>query len=1283
MINTFEKYSKKIPEFLKTILETKPDYIVPVERKGCKLLRSLNIDHNGFYSQIRYKLFFLSTKPDIRGKKIAIIDDASKYTSTLFDYRQYFESLGAIVDTYSFVGQILLETAGREQYDKKAVIFQYLNESTYQEYIIQQSLELSKDDHSFDIDHFVFRTSMSKDRYSKFFEKLNDIGEIDISNDVYTPSYITKICLYNLSFEVSLPFGVDEGIYSSPLLKIRFAYNENTENLAIVPMFLVSWNTKVSTDNSYLTRNVPFFLPYNISNDMNLESMYMNIIYTSNLFLLKCFLRYFSEYDEFNNCVLDEYNLIAYVGNEQADLLKVSASDFLFSNLTGYGNSRTMPIQSIIPILDSPKLTSVMSLMKELRGKYERLLENGGSIFTTRFFMSYDEMFARYTGRANLMKWIDILCDRGVLVVRNILRDGIYYRACRSGEADFDHIERKASLLLPIAINECGKKKNNVYRIGATLLNKVLANLAYDYPEETYDFHNFFTRPYLYGPFTYAKNRLNDEIAISLYDAERISKYCIYDENEKEFISIDLNSISNEIDSCFAQTDAVPFTEITSYINFLQAVSDEFGKADALNELIICRDQDIYYRHVHFNIVTAFFNIQTAYRTNIPSKAEKYIRDAARVANEATKKLNYDQKELFNKLKATVGSKIRYRTAYKRIVSAKVDFSDEFVKSLPNLIEIASLEQATINLMLYQNTLDIKYLDKFIKLSSKVRIECPGCIENLRSLCMAKTEDEYNNLFKEHSETIQKVINQLYVELNKKIHLLRKPNDSDHVLSNRRRDMDVAINKCIQYIKRLSLFQYAILQFDFSGFRNVENTKAINVIEQVQNITTSLAKNLEKGLFIYGLVGSSTFGTLLFTDMESAIQFAKELLSIFTSPTLDQIDFRFGCSYRIVSSDLRENINEAWKDAYNCSKLFVSDKPSCAGFVISNGTFLYLNDTLRSDFMLLRKEDSDTDEATYYTHNDFESSDSERIIRYDSDTDNNVKIGIITALTEEFVAMQKMLIEPKTVVFPTPLAGRKATGREYCVGRIRSLDGNEHRIALTQTLGPGNTSAALRADCLLDRFPNLDVIIMTGIAGGVPSPDDKNKHVRLGDIIVAKGIVAYDFVSEKRTITELRGRPIAPCPRLIEAQNHLDQNAFMGYKPWEGFIKEISRKMPIYEQPPETTDILYGHNKEIIPHPVDTSRNGFPRVFKEKIASANRVLKNPKKRDALKKTYGVYAVEMEGSGVADATWEAEIGYYVIRGISDYCDGNKNDLWHNYAALVAAAYTRALIEKLPS
>jgi hypothetical protein len=58
------------------------------------------------------------------------------------------------------------------------------------------------------------------------------------------------------------------------------------------------------------------------------------------------------------------------------------------------------------------------------------------------------------------------------------------------------------------------------------------------------------------------------------------------------------------------------------------------------------------------------------------------------------------------------------------------------------------------------------------------------------------------------------------------------------------------------------------------------------------------------------------------------------------------------------------------------------------------------------------------------------------------------------------------------------------------------------------------------------------------------------------------------------------------------------------------------------------------------------------------------------------------AVEMEGSGVADATWDLSAGYFIIRGICDYCDANKTDIWQDYAAIVAAGYTRALLESLP-
>jgi hypothetical protein len=103
-----------------------------------------------------------------------------------------------------------------------------------------------------------------------------------------------------------------------------------------------------------------------------------------------------------------------------------------------------------------------------------------------------------------------------------------------------------------------------------------------------------------------------------------------------------------------------------------------------------------------------------------------------------------------------------------------------------------------------------------------------------------------------------------------------------------------------------------------------------------------------------------------------------------------------------------------------------------------------------------------------------------------------------------------------------------------------------------------------------------------------------------------------------------------------------------------------------------------------IEHPVDPKRTrGLPRIFLGPIASANELLKDPVKRDLLRDHFGVKAVEMEGSGIADATWISGKGYLVIRGICDYCDIHKNDVWQEYASAVAAGYAVALIESMPS
>lgn len=59
-----------------------------------------------------------------------------------------------------------------------------------------------------------------------------------------------------------------------------------------------------------------------------------------------------------------------------------------------------------------------------------------------------------------------------------------------------------------------------------------------------------------------------------------------------------------------------------------------------------------------------------------------------------------------------------------------------------------------------------------------------------------------------------------------------------------------------------------------------------------------------------------------------------------------------------------------------------------------------------------------------------------------------------------------------------------------------------------------------------------------------------------------------------------------------------------------------------YERPDSSTDKLRDYNGESVEHPVDDDRNSnYPKIFNGKIASSNTVLKNPMKRDMLKKEH--------------------------------------------------------------
>jgi len=80
-------------------------------------------------------------------------------------------------------------------------------------------------------------------------------------------------------------------------------------------------------------------------------------------------------------------------------------------------------------------------------------------------------------------------------------------------------------------------------------------------------------------------------------------------------------------------------------------------------------------------------------------------------------------------------------------------------------------------------------------------------------------------------------------------------------------------------------------------------------------------------------------------------------------------------------------------------------------------------------------------------------------------------------------------------------------------------------------------------------------------------------------------------------------------------------------------------------------------------------------IYYGTIASGNYVLKDATMRNTYAKdpAMNILCFEMEAAGLMN-----NLPCLVIRGICDYCDSHKNNDWHKYAALTAAAYAREFL-----
>ncbi|HEY5710127.1 MAG TPA: hypothetical protein VIS51_12135 [Solirubrobacterales bacterium] len=295
----------------------------------------------------------------------------------------------------------------------------------------------------------------------------------------------------------------------------------------------------------------------------------------------------------------------------------------------------------------------------------------------------------------------------------------------------------------------------------------------------------------------------------------------------------------------------------------------------------------------------------------------------------------------------------------------------------------------------------------------------------------------------------------------------------------------------------------------------------------------------------------------------------------------------------------------------------------------------------------------------------------------------DVQVGIVTALSEEYAAMRRMLEGP---VKTLKIAGDP---NSYLLGSIPALrDGEEvgcHQVVLTQLRKAGNPSAASVVTNMFRSFPAVKLALMVGIACGIPRPSDPAKHVRLGDIVVSDRQGVLDFTAGAKIAGGVKLRYTLPPPsaKIIAAANALDADTLEGKRPWEALI-EARGGNGDFARPDPATDVLLDSEGDPIEHPDDADRrDGVPSIFRGTIGSSNLLMRDSTLRDELAVEHGIYAIEMEGSGIADAAWGHDCSYGIIRGACDYGDDSKTDIWHNHAAIAAASYTRCLLERVPT
>jgi hypothetical protein len=962
-MNTFQRYFQQFTKFEQKVLAWKPDYVVPVAKKGCKLLKVSNQQLTKINPNlIRYRTYFQINNENLNGKKIAVLDDATQFTSSLKEYRNYFERQGANVRTFSFVGHENLYYGKAWKYDEKAEIEIFLPDPVYQEYILQQSYFLLEKGNHFDLDHLIFESALPQKQFHDFLKRLRLKGILLFLEDYFPSSDTIRFSLNDPRFFDYVPFLTDKSISMGNIRKIKFVYKKSEEKLFFSPLIFPVWDYKTIKEIGELFTNIPFELPiklpinYNYKKKGNLLRIYYNIQLIFMSSLTKAFIQQFPNILN-DLLIVKRDDLDATFGVEETNNIIFSTKKFIFDSkvISFNKNIENKPKPSARNTQNFKNFGQVINYLKK---GYKNLCRSRKTNVGVHYYLLYSTLFNSYTDKVSLSENLDYYCDFGVIVPETINKNGKIQRACRTGEPNSEYNWLRTQLLIPLVIEIFRKEQS--WKESSTppmILIKLLSNLIYDYPsQQNHELHCLIGEPYTFGTMVKAYHHHRARSKPTIYLSEKISPYYRWDQKKNRFCTIKLPEVLEKILHLFDERQEIPYTEIVTYIKLLSEIYTLFKRVDILNMLSICREQNYFYSHVLYNIRTWFEEFANYIEEPDTLKSINKIHKCGTQCNSAHEKISLAQEidPTMKKIEEYFEGNFDFVKAMQKLKKNYFKFKPEFKLFLNQLNEIIILQIVVTNICLFVHKHDKKYkdiLDKF-KFQSVLSLNMPSVSTDL---------DELSN---ENSIFIE-FLNKAYNRISLLIDSL--PSEEEPLLTTilKHNDHERARNIATIYVYNENLDRISILYIDFTGLRNIPEPKEY-IIGEFYSLVEKYTSN-RSGQKLSGGKGGDDAFSFAFKDINPAIQCVKDIRreferNIFLAP---QGDVKFGIGFTILPVHSKESETiRCWGLAKDCCEfksptftnrrhLLISqltvDNIKKAGYSFLSDNFIILNEEKLKD----------------------------------------------------------------------------------------------------------------------------------------------------------------------------------------------------------------------------------------------------------------------------------------------------------------------------------------------